>query len=410
MTRKLLLYLFALLLLVLVAPAQNAHACGGLFCQNSPVSQNAERIIFTENEDGSTSAIIQIQYTGEAPDFSWILPISTPISAEDIEVPDDAMEAFVELQQMTTPRFIPPPMPQCARDMEMEMVMSESMDEDGGGVEVFASGEVGPFGFDVIGSSDPNALINWLRENKYRVEEPMEPLINVYVEEEFFFLAMKLLPDAGVDEIAPIKITYDSPDPMIPIRLTAVAANPNMAVLVWFFASAQAQATNYEKIEIADEEITFFVFGGHNYWQILQNKADAVNGLGFITEYALPTGQLAFTNPLLQELSGQYNFLTRLNTFMDPEQMTVDPIFAYDSDLPEQSNVHDLSEMSGVWECEDEIGIVEQVANVITGEESASDAPQAVGEGGGGIGRIEIIIVVAIFAIGLGFLLGRRKA
>lgn len=31
----------------------SALACGGLFCQNSPVDQNAERIIFTDNGDGT---------------------------------------------------------------------------------------------------------------------------------------------------------------------------------------------------------------------------------------------------------------------------------------------------------------------------------------------------------------------
>ena len=64
-------------------------ACGGLFCQNSPVDQNAERIIFTENGDGTHSAIIQIRYTGSAPDFSWILPLPSPITVEDVEVPEE---------------------------------------------------------------------------------------------------------------------------------------------------------------------------------------------------------------------------------------------------------------------------------------------------------------------------------
>lgn len=30
-----------------------AVACGGFFCQNSPVNQNAEHIIFTQNEGGT---------------------------------------------------------------------------------------------------------------------------------------------------------------------------------------------------------------------------------------------------------------------------------------------------------------------------------------------------------------------
>ncbi|MCH8827541.1 MAG: DUF2330 domain-containing protein, partial [Chloroflexi bacterium] len=74
-----------------IASMQPASACGGFFCQNSPIDQNAERIIFTQNHDGTTSALVQIQYTGSAEDFSWILPIKVPIGVDDVEVPEDAM-------------------------------------------------------------------------------------------------------------------------------------------------------------------------------------------------------------------------------------------------------------------------------------------------------------------------------
>ena len=56
-----------------LATAQSVLACGGFFCVDTPVDQNAERIIFTQNRDGTVSAYVQIEYTGSAPDFSWIL-------------------------------------------------------------------------------------------------------------------------------------------------------------------------------------------------------------------------------------------------------------------------------------------------------------------------------------------------
>ena len=81
----------------------SAEACGGFFCTSVPVDQNAERIIFTQNGDGTVSAYVQIEYTGAAPDFSWILPLPKAIPAEAIEVPEDAMAAFRELEAATTP-------------------------------------------------------------------------------------------------------------------------------------------------------------------------------------------------------------------------------------------------------------------------------------------------------------------
>lgn len=314
-------YLVLLLVVLLFASAEQALACGGFFCQNSPVDQNAERIIFTQNRDGTISAYIQIQYTGTAPDFSWVLPLPAAISAEDLEVPEDAMAAFNELEIATNPVFIAPPMPECA-----QVVFEEAIPAAGSGeVTVFASGEVGPYGFDVVGSDDPLAMINWLREHQYRVTPEMEPLIDVYVQEKFVFLAMRLLPDAEAADVQPIKITYPSSTPMIPLRLTAVAANPDMRVLAWIFADKQAIPQNYAHMEIADEEITFFTFGGNNYRQLISDRANEFGGQAFITEYAAPTNELSVTHPLLQTLRGQYAYMTRLSTVISPEE-TSDPI------------------------------------------------------------------------------------
>ena len=242
-----------------LATAQSVLACGGFFCVDTPVDQNAERIIFTQNRDGTVSAYVQIEYTGSAPDFSWILPL-----------PEDAMAAFSELEVATDPVFIPPPLPECVINAPIMMAMALQAS-----VEVFASGEVGPYGFDVVGSDDPDALVTWLRENSYLVTEAMEPLIDLYVEEGFVFLAMKLRPGQGVQDVEPVKVTYPSSGPMIPLRLTAVAANPNMAVMTWIFADRQAVPVNYARMEIANEELIFFGRGrSNNYRQLMSEKAD----------------------------------------------------------------------------------------------------------------------------------------
>ena len=75
---------------------RDAMACGGLFCQNNPVDQTGERIVFTVNDDTIT-ALIEIRYDGAAPDFSWILPIPEPIGADGLDVPDDGPQVFSDL-------------------------------------------------------------------------------------------------------------------------------------------------------------------------------------------------------------------------------------------------------------------------------------------------------------------------
>ncbi len=346
------LFGFALLLFILAFPHSNVFACGGFFCQNTPVNQAAERIIFTDNGDGTISSLIEIQYEGAAPDFSWILPIPDAITADALAVPEDGAEAFSELHAFTDVRIIAPPFPDCGQDVMFSMAMEDEAMEESSEVEIFASGEVGPFGFDVVGSEDPSALINWLRDNNYRVEPNMEPLINVYVEEQFAFLAMRLLDGETSDSIKPIEITYRADEPMIPLRLTAVAANPGMGIFVWFFADDQAVPKNYEHMEIANGEITFFTFGGNDYFNLIGQRADALGGRAFITEYAGATDQFSFSNSYLQEQADKKGYLTRLRTVIDPEEMTVDPVFSYEAGREDVSNIRDMSKMRGLYDCE----------------------------------------------------------
>jgi hypothetical protein len=328
-----------------------AGACGGFFCQNSPVDQVGERIVFSVNPDETVTSLIEILYFGEADDFSWILPIPEAIEADALAVPEDGDLVFDELHTLTDVQVIAPDLPGCADEFLASAAMSDSGSADDG-VEIFGSGEVGPFGFDIIGSESPDALITWLRDNNYQVTPDMEPLINVYVEDRFAFIAMRLLDGETSDSISPIEITYPGSEPMIPIRLTAVAAQPNMPIWVWIFGESRAVPTNYADLQIATEEISFFPSGGNDYTFLVQQRADALDGQAFITEFAQPSETLDFEHEWLQANSEAHPYLTRLNTYIDPPEMTVDPIFGFDDTMPDVSNVRDASDLDGLYDCE----------------------------------------------------------
>jgi hypothetical protein len=165
------------------------------------------------------------------------------------------------------------------------------------------------------------------------------------------FLAMKLRPGAGVQDIQPVKMRYESDRPMIPLRLTAVAANPNMGVLVWLLGNTQYESDNYTKLEIPDSDIQFFPFGGSNYFTLRTQAIDNVGGQGFVTEFAGPTSDLATVDEGLRALLNEYPYMTRMYTEISPEEMTVDPTFLYNESLPPLSNIHDLSNAPSPYEC-----------------------------------------------------------
>jgi hypothetical protein len=273
------------------------------------------------------------------------------------------------------------------------------------GVTVFDLGSVGPFNYAVVGSEDPQALVNWLKENKYQITPPMEPLVEVYVKEKMVFLAMKLQPGKQVRDIQPVKMTYKSVKPMIPLRLTAVAATPNMVVLTWILSKAQAASENYAAVKVADTDIVFMGFGGNNYSQVASQRLSEHKGRAFITEFAGPVSQVRATDPDLRALLARYPYLTRVYTRISPADMTIDPVFKFDATLPDVSNIHDLSkDPNRIWDCDSLTNMSVSPAQAVVSRMTDNNNPLVVA-----IYAVGICIALALGFVGIGLIVSRRK-
>ena len=201
---------------------------------------------------------------------------------------------------------------------------------------------------------------------------------------------------------------------MIPLRLTAVAANNNMPIFTWVFADAQAVPENYEHMEIATEEITFSTFGSNNYQRLVQDRADALGGRAFITEFAAPASSIELGNPYLQHLARQQTYLTRLTTYISPDEMTVDPIFGIEQ-RPDVSNIRDASNMVGLYDCErDEANNLINLSgsDAINPETATGEiAAETPSQGRSGLGGWIAFGVMLLILVGLiGWLIGRRSS
>jgi hypothetical protein len=340
-----------LIVIGLVRPSP-ALACGGFFCTTIPVDQAAERIIFAVDE-GRITTFVQINYVGSPDEFAWVLPVPAPPKLDTAD-----MATFRDLDRMTTPVFIPPPSPDCLR-RQVPMAAPAAAGREG--VQVLDSGVVGPFGYHVVTSPDPGEMVRWLRDNGYRIEPAMEPLIKVYTDEGLVFLAMKLQPGKDSRDITPIRLEYPGRQPMIPLRLTAVAAEPNMGVLVWLFGAGRTEPLNYVEMTVSDGEVGFNPFGANNYRQIVGQAADQAGGRAFVAEFAGPTSLLRPTDPTVQLLVQQYPYLTRFYTRLSPEEMTVDPVFDFAPLKGNVNNVHDLSGLPSPFDCSDDLSTFKTV-------------------------------------------------
>ncbi len=285
--------------------ADDAEACGGLFCNAvQPVVQVDERIIFVDHEDDTVTAVVQIAYAGPSEQFAWVIPID---GVPEIGVSSNV--AFTRLQAATDPSYtmntrvegecaVAPPIGfvGCAADQALSRVADAgAFNEDG--IDVLASGSVGPYDYELISvaeitDQDPAAAaLRWLDDNGYEATALSADLFRPYLEEGMNLLAFRLNKQADVGEIRPVTLRYPSRFPMIPIKLTSVAAQEDMGVLVWTIAEARAVPLNYKSLELNAALINWFSWQS-NYFNVVNAAADEAGGQGFVTEMAQPSSVL----------------------------------------------------------------------------------------------------------------------
>lgn len=452
----------AMLVAALAARPSPAHACGGFFCDQpggllgpTPIAQTGENVLFRVDPAApagtSIEAHIQIFYSGPAAQFSWILPVD---AAPTLDTGSDSVFTVVSNQtnpsfQLTTttegtcrPLVYAPGNASGAGGSAAGGPMSAQ--DAGSSVMVVFQGGVGPYDAAVIHGPDATDIEAWLSTNGYYVSDQAKGLIETYVSENKYFVALKLMGDQSANAIRPIILRFDAPSPCVPLRLTAIAATSNMRVNVWVLAPSRTVPQNYYEITLNLAKLDWFGRGS-NYAQLLTQAATEAGGNAFTTEYAgtarimdgviwkaglvnldalraattpaqfmtalmqqsvprdtsllkflekyIPEpaslvasgvsertfyNQVSFyysQNPAqfapfdsaaatdgfqtdivapLQEAQALFDnsrYLTRLATFISPPQMTKDPLFLFNADLPDVSNTH-ISQ--AVYECGDQ--------------------------------------------------------
>jgi hypothetical protein len=287
-----------------------AEACGGLFCNASqPVNQAAERIIFAQNGDGTVTAVIEIQYQGPAASFSWVLPVpGVPM----VDVSSTA--ALDRLQQATNPQFVLQTsfepgcdVPRAQAGSATGNAAPDDAESGPSDVVVLAAGTVGPFDYQVIqvraGLADAaDVAVEWLETNQYDVTAIGPDVLRPYLEGGLNLIAFRLNKQSDTGSIRPIRITYESELPFIPIRPTAVAANDDMGVLVWVLGPSRAIPDNYKHLVLNEARIDWFN-PMSTYNDVVSEAADEADGHGFVTELAADSDTLQ--NIVLQDWEAQ---------------------------------------------------------------------------------------------------------
>lgn len=310
---------FVCCMMVGLTGIERLQACGGFFCQLVPIDQAGEQIIF--RKDGNTiTAIVQIQYAGNASDFSWVVPVP---GVPQLSTGSDLI--FAPLELVTRPQFIlertGAPCPDLLNVFSLggnapPTATGDSTDVNDG-VEILQELSVGPFDIQIVSSNDAEALAIWLTDNNYDLSDRGRELITPYVDEGMNFVALRLQQDKGVGDLQPLIMRYTANQPMIPIRLTAVAAQADMGVIVWFLGSSRAVPLNYLHVTPNYTRLNWYAgtrSAYASYQGLITAAMNEAGGQGFATDYAGRSIDLLAQLPAVSTFTNELNRLATITS------------------------------------------------------------------------------------------------
>jgi len=289
-------------------------------------------------EEGVETLLLQTRYEGDPGDFAWVIPTPGLVSRAEVAEGDETV--FDVLENLTAPR-------------------AYVHDHGGGGcwygcasgggagdggtynaVNVWDQFSVGGYDVSVLSAEDSAELATWLTDNGYKVPVSAGETIAHYTDKAWYFVAVKVHQaeesggaGGGRARMQPLRISFATQTPIYPMRISSVSTREQVGVQLYTLAPHRMRGTNYTTGPVRLER-TFDpdteAFDDY-YESQLRLTADTLGVRSLAVEYAgpLPAPELGTIHDALGLTDGGEYYVTRLSTFIEPENMTQDVELAY---------------------------------------------------------------------------------
>jgi hypothetical protein len=288
---------------------RDARACGGCFIRPSSMLGTVvtdHRMIFSVSPT-QTTLYDQIRYSGNPSDFAWVLPIKSQVT---LGVSSDLL--FQTLDNLTAVDILAPPNPCPIPAAAFAGGSGGSGSSSGGysaaddaGVTVITMQVVGPYQTVQLhpnSTSDTAALTSWLSANSYNVPASVVPVIAAYVTEGFDFLAVKLVPGAGVQSMRPLAITTPGAGLTLPLRMVAAGTGSTVGITLWVVGQGRYEPVNFPSFTIAPSNIVWdFSLASSNYASIRAAKETQLHNTAWQIESSLDISPYTVENNVLAD-------------------------------------------------------------------------------------------------------------
>ena len=313
----------ALVIVYLLLPCRSAPADGGMFPVFAGSAASSDQRAVLTFDGGRETLVLQTAYDGDGTDFAWVIPVPVQLGPGDIGTADPRI--FDDLYQLTEPRAY----------------------QGGGGGGLFGCGrsgggaltsvrvwhvlEVDGYDVAVLSAGESSDLADWLDQNGYAFPVGQQAALDYYVGKSWVFVATKLSPagSGGGDEARPLRLSFDTAEPVFPMRISSTTSTGEVEVLLYVIAGHRVTSTNYatQAVQLSalyrDGD-----FGAYYEQQFRESLAQAGAG-SLLVEYAgiLPSYMASTHAADLGLGSGTY-YVTRLRSYLQPHHMTEDILLA----------------------------------------------------------------------------------
>jgi hypothetical protein len=246
--------------------SSDARACGGCFLPTTETQSTVvtgHRMAFAISP---THTVLwdQIKYAGSPSEFAWVLPVR---GGAVLELSHDAW--FETLDAATSAQIVSPPVncipaqgPGCNGACFGGASSSAKFAGDLAApntppVTVTHEGTVGPYETVTLHANVKDALPNWLTSHGYNIDPKVSPIIDQYTNEGFDFIALRLLPGVGVEQMKPVRVETQGMSNVLPLRMVAAGTGANVAITLFVIGEGRWEAQNFPNGSVDPSTLTW---------------------------------------------------------------------------------------------------------------------------------------------------------
>jgi hypothetical protein len=266
-----------IIITLIIAASTTLYSFCGFYVSKADgaLKNKTSQVIFVRDGDKSVITMYN-DFKGDVKDFAMVVPVPMVLRKSDIKVTDNAI--FQRLNDYSAPRLVEyyDENPCEQRSMEEDKVVSlapvgTAMPGAGLyknkslGVTIEASYTVGEYDILILSAKESSGLQTWLTGNGYKIPKGAEEVLEPYIKSNLKFFVVKVnikeKEKAGLENLRPIQIKFNSPKFMLPIRLGMANADGDQDMILYAFTrQGRIETTNYRTVALpTGKNIPLFV-------------------------------------------------------------------------------------------------------------------------------------------------------